>query len=212
MQTCCDAYHEWYYSQRVWQTTKFLGVVAFKSVSDMWNYQEILTDLAPSLVLEFGTCCGGATLYFAEILKLICPRFKVLSVDIDMSNVADRVRRHDDIELVHADTTDDAVANRFQQLRGLYPGKAFCIVDSDHRKEHVLKELAVLRGLTQPGDYIVVEDSNINGHPVLPDWGLGPYEALQEYLERFPDDYFRDTARENKFGFTFAPNGFLIRR
>jgi cephalosporin hydroxylase len=88
----------------------------------------------------------------------------------------------------------------------------FFILDSDHSKQHVLGELRMIRDCTRPGDYVIVEDSNINGHPVLPDFGPGPYEALQEYVARYPQDYTRDTKRELKFGFTWAPAGFLIRR
>jgi cephalosporin hydroxylase len=71
-----------------------------------------------------------------------------------------------------------------------------------------------LRSLAVTGDYLVVEDGIVNGHPVWPnwEWGEGPSEALAEYFERFPDDYSRDLARETKFGVTFAPQGFLIRR
>jgi cephalosporin hydroxylase len=51
----------------------------------------------------------------------------------------------------------------------------------------------------------------LNGHPVLPAFGPGPYEAIEAYEQEFPNDYTHDLARENKFGWTFAPNGFLIR-
>jgi Cephalosporin hydroxylase len=77
---------------------------------------------------------------------------------------------------------------------------------------HVLAELSLLCPLLVTGDDLVVEDSNINGHPVLPAWGRGPYEAIAEYERLHPDDYRHDTESEAKFGFTFAPNGFLIRR
>jgi cephalosporin hydroxylase len=77
---------------------------------------------------------------------------------------------------------------------------------------HVHAELMLLRPITRAGDYVVVEDSNINGHPVLPGWGPGPYEAVERYMSEYPDDYRRDLPRERKFGFTFAPNGFLVRR
>jgi cephalosporin hydroxylase len=211
-ESVCDAYHAWYYSHEIWKTTKFLDVLTYKSVTDLWNYQEILTELKPSLVLELGTYQGGSALYFAETLRLVSPHFRVLTVDIDHNVVAERVRRHDCIELLESDTTNPKVAARFKELRRAYPGKAFCIVDSDHNREHVIAELMLLREVTEPGDYVVVEDGNINGHPVLPDWGVGPYEALEEYLERYPDDYISDVVREKKFGFTFAPKGFLIRR
>ncbi len=69
-----------------------------------------------------------------------------------------------------------------------------------------------LRNVLEHGDYVVVEDSNINGHPVDPEFGEGPMEAILEYEKEFPDDYTHDTKRENKFGFTFAPHGFLIRK
>jgi cephalosporin hydroxylase len=53
---------------------------------------------------------------------------------------------------------------------------------------------------------------NINGHPVLPGWGPGPFEAMESYCVNHPEDYERDLAREEKFGFSFATRGFLIRR
>lgn len=96
-------------------------------------------------------------------------------------------------------------------MRFEYPGPVFAILDSLHTAEHVLAELKSLRPLLTAGDYLIVEDSNINGHPVMPGWGPGPYEALEAYETEFPDDYRHDRAREAKFGFTFATNGFLIR-
>jgi cephalosporin hydroxylase len=74
----------------------------------------------------------------------------------------------------------------------------FAILESDHSKAHVLSELMAIRPLLSSGDYVIVEDSNINGHPVMPLWGPGPYEAVTDYVKSFPDDYTMDTARENK--------------
>jgi cephalosporin hydroxylase len=68
-----------------------------------------------------------------------------------------------------------------------------------------------LRDVLIAGDYLVVEDSNVNGHPVKRSFGPGPYEAIQEYFRMFPQDYEHDFEREQKFGFSFAPNGFLRR-
>jgi cephalosporin hydroxylase len=108
-------------------------------------------------------------------------------------------------------SADPAVASRIALLREAFAGSLFAVVDSDHRREHVLAELELLRQVTRAGDYVVVEDGNINGHPVLPGWGPGPYEALEEYFFLHPGDYQRDEARETKFGFSFATRGFLIR-
>ena len=61
------------------------------------------------------------------------------------------------------------------------------------------------------GDYLVVEDTCVNGHPLRPDFGPGPYEALEEFQRARPGVLERDVAREQKFGFTFAPRGYLIK-
>jgi len=205
-------YHLWYYNSEIWKRTTWAGAVALKSPLDMWNYQEILFERRPSLIVEFGTWNGGATLFFAALLRELGGRGRILTVDIDSSRLDPRLREDPLIEVLTTSSSDPAVASRIALLREAFPGPLFAIVDSDHRREHVIAELELLRRVTRTGDYVVVEDGNINGHPVLPGWGPGPYEALQDYFAVHPVDYERDDAREAKFGFSFATRGFLTRR
>lgn len=207
-----ENYHRWYYNSRVWTTTSYLGVPILKWIGDLWNYQEIIHRLKPGLVVEFGAWEGGSALYLADILCRVNPAAKVLSIDIDLNRIHGRAKSHPAIEWLEASTADPAVALHIKSLRGAKPGPVFFIVDSDHSKAHVFAELENLRSVTQPGDYVVVEDGNLNGHPVLPEWGEGPFEALAEYFRRYPADYIHDSQRESKFGFSFAPDGFLIRQ
>jgi cephalosporin hydroxylase len=51
----------------------------------------------------------------------------------------------------------------------------------------------------------------INGHPVRPDFGQGPYEAVQEFLLKHPGILWNDKEREMKFGITMATKGFFLR-
>lgn len=206
-----ENYHRWYYNSRVWTTTSYLGVPILKWIGDLWNYQEIIQGLNPSLVVEFGAWEGGSALYLADMLCRVNPSAKVLSIDIDLNRIHARAKAHPAIEWLRASTADPAVALHIKSLRAAKSGPVFFIVDSDHSKTHVLAELENLRSVTQPGDYVVVEDGNLNGHPVLPEWGEGPFEALAEYFRRYPADYIHDSQRESKFGFSFAPGGFLIR-
>ncbi|MFV1363047.1 rhamnosyl O-methyltransferase [Mycolicibacterium elephantis] len=209
--TEAEEYHKWYYNTFVWRKTSWMGVTCWKSVSDMWNYQEILAELEPALVIEFGTNQGGSALFFANTMRQIGRPFKVLSVDVTHKPLDPKARRDPDILFVESSSTDPAVAEQIRRLKDEYPGKIFAILDSDHSMNHVLGEMKLLRPLLSSGDYLLVEDSTVNGHPVLPGWGPGPYEAIEAYEREFPDDYRHDVERENKFGFTFAPNGFLIR-
>jgi cephalosporin hydroxylase len=88
-------------------------------------------------------------------------------------------------------------------------GRAMVVLDSDHRKEHVLKELKLYSKFVAKGCYLVVEDTNLNGYPIRPDFGPGPMEAVQEFL-RENNKFIIDRERE-KFFITFSPKGFLRR-
>jgi cephalosporin hydroxylase len=178
----------------------------------MWNYQEILYSLQPSLVIEFGTRYGGSALFFAAVMRQIGHRFRLLSVDIDAETVEERIRREPEIELLNMSSLDSRVSERIAALRSEFAGPVFVILDSDHSKAHVKAEMMLLKPLLVSGDYMIVEDSNVNGHPVYPSHGPGPFEAVREYFREYPGDYRYDTVREAKFGFTFATRGFLIRR
>src|SRR4029453_1950556 len=98
-------------------------------------------------------------------------------------------------------------------VRGLFEGrrdeKRLVILDSDHSKAHVSNELELLSPFVSVGSYIVVEDSNVNGHPVLPEHGPGPAEAIAEFLASHRN-FVADSARE-KFLMTFNPGGYLKR-
>ena len=87
----------------------------------------------------------------------------------------------------------------------------FLILDSDHRMPHVLRELNAYVPLMQRGDYLVVEDTCVNGNPVRPDFGPGPMEAINEFVRANAGVLRADVEREEKFGCTFAPKGHFIR-
>lgn len=219
------AFHRWYYNTDVWRRVSFMGVYCAKNVLDLWNYQEILWRLKPAFVVEFGTYAGGSALYLAWILQSVWMNSgtrhvpKVMTFDNGMAGAqVDELVKDDEPNIVLYRQSSIAIetaividCNR-KAAEKESPCAVFFILDSDHHKEHVLAELEMLRSLTRPGDYVVVEDGNINGHPVLPDWGPGPWEAIEEYERRYPDDYQHDTERERKFGMTFAPKGYLIRK
>jgi cephalosporin hydroxylase len=81
------------------------------------------------------------------------------------------------------------------------------VLDSDHRRDHVLAELYAYAPLVTPGSYLVVEDTNVNGHPVYEEFGPGPMEAVEDFLKD-RDDFAADPTRE-KLLFTFNPRGWL---
>ncbi|MGA1839242.1 MAG: CmcI family methyltransferase [bacterium] len=205
-----DEYHKWYYRSRVWEYTTWLGVKVNKSVLDLWNYQEILTKLNPSVIIELGTYKGGSTLFFSTVLKELKKPFKIITIDINKENIDQKVFSDPNIKVIISDSTDTSIVKQILSVRDQFAGPMFVIVDSDHSANHVYKEMVMLRRILKKGDWVIIEDGNINGHPILPNWGDGPWEAMERYFNEYPNDYQRDKAREEKFGFTFAPGGFLV--
>jgi cephalosporin hydroxylase len=83
------------------------------------------------------------------------------------------------------------------------------ILDSLHTREHVLSEIKAYAPLVPVGGYLIVQDSNVNGHPVYPAHGPGPMEALEEFLAS-TDEFVADRSRERML-LSMHPKGYLKR-
>ena len=83
------------------------------------------------------------------------------------------------------------------------------ILDSDHYEPHVSKELNAYHDIVSPGCYLIVEDTNVNGRPVLPDFGAGPGEAVDKFIATH-SEFVVDRDRE-RFLMTLNPGGYLRR-
>jgi cephalosporin hydroxylase len=202
-------YFRWYYDSGVWKRQHYRGIRILKAPTDLWNYQEIFSERRIDWVIETGTLHGGSALYFADLLALSGAAGKVITVDV--SHDVLQVREHPRIEFLRASSAAEDTASRVARMIPAQRGPLFMILDSDHTKAHVLRELELLSPLLRRGDYLVVEDTCVNGHPVRPEFGPGPMEALQEFLQANPGLFAADRAREEKFGFTAAPAGYLIK-
>jgi cephalosporin hydroxylase len=209
MNDAAQAYFRWFYDQGVWKRMHYRGVRILKVPSDLWNYQEIFVEHRVEWVLETGTRHGGSALFFSDLLQLNGSRGRVISIDVDAS--ANVVGHHPNIDFLLGDSASTAMADRVKSLLPKERGTLFTILDSDHTRTHVLRELEALSPLLKRGDYLVVEDTCINGHPVRPQFGPGPYEAVEEFMRTHAGEFAHDPAREGKFGFTASPHGYFVR-
>ena len=203
------AYLQWFYETNVWKYLHYRGVRTLKLPLDMWNYQELIFENDLHWVLETGTRHGGSALYFADLLAANTREGFVVSVDITHDDIHPLPRAHPKIRLILGDST---ASETVSAIRRLIPGNRsramLLILDSDHAASHVLRELNVLVPLLRRGDYLIVEDTIVNGHPVRPDFGPGPLEALDAYLSQNPTRLIHDFPREAKFGCTVAYRGY----
>jgi len=207
-----EAYLRWYYDSAVWKRLSYRGVRTLKNPLDLWNYQEIIDELRIEWVLETGTRHGGSALFFADLLSARGAPGLVISVDVDHDSLQIPRDGHQRLRLLKGDSASPAIIGAIRSLLPAPRGPLFLILDSDHRASHVLRELDAYVPLLQSGDYLVVEDSCVNGHPVRPDFGPGPMEAIDAYLAANPGVLTPDREREEKFACTFAPRGYFRKK
>jgi cephalosporin hydroxylase len=211
-QAVVDAFHTLYYTKRLWDTTSWLGARCLKSPTDTWIYQEILSETRPTLIIETGTAWAASAHYLATVIDAIRARDPAYDARIVTIDTLSR-----DGELDHPRVTkikaSSLATETIAHVRSLISprDRVMLILDSLHNRDHVLAELRAYAPLVTPGCYAIVEDSNINGHPVhtdfAPDQGPGPFEAVADYLattERFKIDRSRE-----KLLFTLNPRGYL---
>ena len=199
-------FHAWFYNSALttWGDSFWLGVSVQKTPLDLWIYQEIIYETHPDVLIEAGTAEGGSAYYFANLFDLM-GRGRVITIDIGDSPERPK---HNRITYLLGSSTAPAIVDKVKSL--IAPGERVMVsLDSDHRKPHVAQELKIYSELVTRGCYLVVEDTNVNGHPVRPDFGPGPMEALREFISS-DHRYVPDHARE-KFGVTFFPDGWLRR-
>ena len=100
---------------------------------------------------------------------------------IDVKEQPDRPE-HPRITYLSGSSTDPDVFARVGELLG--DGKPLIVLDSSHRRRHVLEELRLWSPLVPVGSYIVVEDTHAGGHPVTTRIGRGPWAAVKDFLRR----------------------------
>jgi cephalosporin hydroxylase len=181
----------------------WFGYEVVKCPLDLWIYQELLVRTRPDFVVETGTWYGGSALYFAMLLDHIS-HGRVVTVDIE---VKPNRPEHSRITYLTGSSVDAAVIAQVRKAVGSY--RAMVVLDSDHHAGHVYDEIIAYSPLVQTGDYMIVEDTNVNGHPVWPDFGPGPMEAVEKFLSQ--NDEFVTDRRCERFLMTQYPRGFLRR-
>lgn len=208
-QHVANKFHELYYlkrmgpgNHRIWEQIRWMGYPVLKTPADLWIYQEIMHEVKPDLVIETGTHLSGSALFFAHMMDII-GKGKIVSIDITEQPIR---ARHPRISYLLGSSVDSGIVETVAKLR---EASTTCLVvlDSDHSKHHVKQELALYSPFVSVGSYLVVEDSNINGHPIYPTFGPGPYEAITEFLREDPS-FEPDKSRE-KFLVSWNPQGYL---
>jgi cephalosporin hydroxylase len=191
-------------NSRIKNKSTYLGVRAIKNPMDFWVYQEIIWRVKPEVIVEVGTCYGGGTLALAH-LQDIMDLGRVITVDVDHSQVAAQVLEHPRITAITGDACESFAA--VKELIG-DSAPVLVIEDSSHTYENTLNVLRKYHTLVTADSYLIVEDSDLN-HGVPSGIKPGPYEAIETFMNE-NDDFAVDRSME-AFIATSNPKGYLRR-
>jgi cephalosporin hydroxylase len=209
-QQTVERFHQMFYtSPATWIENRWLGVLTHQNPNDVWIHQEIIVETKPDFIIETGTFHGGSAALWATILQQVNPQGKVITIDVhDLAGEARKLPiMQERVIFLRGSSTDPKT---LAQVEAWVEGKrVLVILDSLHTRDHVLQELRCYSRFVQKGGYLIVQDTNVNGHPVRDDHGPGPMEAVEDFL-RENDQFVADRTRE-RLMLTMHPKGYLKR-
>jgi len=187
------------------QGVQWMGVGALKYPCDLWNYQEILFRVKPDLLIETGTHMGGSALFMAHMMDII-GKGRVVSLDISHTMLQ---ASHPRVTFLQGASCTPEMVERVNTLIDGSVQTIMVVLDSDHSRGNVLDEMNTYGPLVSPGSYMIVEDTNLGGHPVAPGTVNSAWDAVHEWLPEHPE--FEIDKRWERFGVTFSPDGYLLK-
>ncbi|MCL5432578.1 MAG: cephalosporin hydroxylase family protein [Patescibacteria group bacterium] len=192
----------------------WLGIPIIQSAEDMVILQEIIYNVKPDIIIETGVAHGGSLIYYASILELL-NKGRVIGIDIEIRKHNKRlILKHPmskRIVLIEGSSIDNKIAEKVKKYIKK-KDKVLVILDSDHTRKHVLKELEIYNKFVTKGSYIIVEDTIM---PQVANYkhAKNHYKtdnakmAVDIFLEN--NSKFKIDRTWEKLGFTYFPGGFL---
>jgi cephalosporin hydroxylase len=172
--------------------------------TDLFAYQELVARLRPDWIIDIRAGSGGLGWFFATLCDLV-GNGQVIAIE---SKEPAKRPRHDRLRYITGQSVDEEVVDEVHSLVGR-PGNALVILGARAPARRISDEHQAYSDLVPVGGYVVVEDTILNGHPVWPNFGVGPAEAVKGIVER--RENFAIDVEMNKYRLSFNPNGFLRR-
>jgi cephalosporin hydroxylase len=169
----------------------WLGRPIIQLPEDMIRVQEVIYRVKPDIIIETGIAHGGSLIFYASLLRLINNGY-VIGIDVDIrEHNFQAIRNHEinageDIIMIEGSSIDEKVIAVVDEYITSNP-RVMVILDSCHKKDHVLAELRAYSKFVSVGSYIVACDGiakDMAGAPrTTEDWSWdNPQEAVKEFL------------------------------
>jgi cephalosporin hydroxylase len=183
------------WDQKYSYTFTWLGRPIIQHPEDLVRLQEVIFALRPDVIIETGVAHGGSLVFHASLFKAMGRDGRVIGIDIAIRPQNRKaIEAHElanCISLIEGDSASPDVVARAREL--VRPGeKVMVILDSNHAKAHVLKELEAYAPMVSPGCYMVATDGImglVHDTPRgKPEWRSdNPTQAAREFAARHPE-------------------------
>src|SRR5471032_88967 len=182
------------WNQRYPYTFTWLGRPLIQLPEDLVRIQEVIWRVRPDVILETGVAHGGSLIFYASLCKAM-GHGRVVGLDIEI-RAANRaaIEAHPLAPLITMIEGDSTAVETVTQAADLVAGAetVLVILDSDHSKAHVRRELEAYHSLVSPGSYIVATDGIMRDlHDVptgTPAWTEdNPAAAATEFAHDHPE-------------------------
>lgn len=208
-QSLINEFIKLYFNKKCWTNIQWLGVPIYQSVFDLFNIAEIVFITKPQIIIEIGTNKGGFALFLASLLNLMeMKEGFVIAID---KKPKPEINHPLGRQIVFVQGDSLAYGTILKVKYQCNNDKTIMLLlNSNHKMEHVLQEIAAYSPLVSVGHYMIVQDGCVNNHPVMPKFGPGPYEAVEEFIKG-NNEFIIERNWEEKHLCTFHPNGYLRR-
>lgn len=167
----------------------WMGVPIIQFPEDIIMMEELIWKVRPDVIIECGFAHGGSALFYGSLMELM-GKGVVVGVDVEIrpyNRIA--VQNHPmghRVRMVEGSSVDPATIAAIKAH--VHPGdKIMVLLDSNHSKEHVSKEIALYHEMVSPGSYLVVMDGaqayvwDMPGGK--PEWkDDNPLAAIEEFM------------------------------
>ena len=182
------------WSLKYYHNFTWFGLPILQFPEDLVRLQEVIYAVRPAVIVETGVFLGGSLLFHASLLAAI-GEGRVIGIDREIQpHIREALCQHPlapRISLVEGNSTDSRVVSEVASLVGS-AGPVLVILDSDHTREHVERELESYAPLVTVGSYIVATDGimkDLSDVPrAQPTWKTdNPFEAANAFAARHPE-------------------------
>ena len=180
---------------------RWRGIQVVKFPADLILYAQTIYTLKPDYIIETGTKFGGSASFFGDMMSLFCgPEAKVITIDV----VKRPVPLHPRVEYIIGSSSDRAVVEDVKSRIPGGRGAVMVVLDADHSRTHVMRELRLFAPMVTHRQFIVVEDSYTRDEAMK-----GPGHAVEWFLTK--TDKFQREPVEDQFINAVSRGGWLRR-